>query len=374
VDVFKSITLDGHIAGVIKLTSSLDYIYYRTKLLFNTAVVASALAFIIAIVLSSNLQKLISGPILHLAGVMKAVSAQGDYSIRAQEHGQDEPGALIDGFNAMLAQIQDHEGRLSAARCQAEAANRAKTEFLTNMNHELRTPLNAIIGFSELLQHEVLGPLGSPQYREYVHHIHDSGGQLLKVINDILEISRIDVGQLKLNEARIDLADLVETCLTLVRQRDESAKLELGAAIEPDLPHLHGDERLLKQILINLLSNAVKFTPPGGQITVRAYHDNGGSLAIAVADTGIGIAQDDIARALAPFGQVDGSLARKYEGAGLGLTLVKSFVESHGGSIEIAGELGVGTTVTVRFPPERVYRANGSGDAATYSMAGLAGG
>ena len=160
VEISRAIVLDGQTIGFLRLVSDLDYIYQRKQVLLGTGALAISLSFLIAIVLSSRLQTVISTPVLHLAGVMKSVSAQRNYSIRAERHGEDELGSLIDGFNAMLAQIQDHEGSLSLARRQAEAANHAKTKFLTNMSHELRTPLNAIIGFSDIIAREILGPLG----------------------------------------------------------------------------------------------------------------------------------------------------------------------------------------------------------------------
>lgn len=349
----RRIVLDGQTIGWLGLKSDLGYVQERKRVLLGTATLAISLSFLIAIVLSSRLQRVISAPVLHLAGVMKAVSAQRDYSIRAQKHGQDELGSLIDGFNAMLGQIQEHEGSLSAARRQAEAANRAKTDFLATMSHELRTPLNAVIGFSDIIAQEILGPLGDGQYRDYAREINDSGRQLLQMIDEILDISKVETGRMTLNEAPMAIADVVERCLELVRQRIEAAGLGLTVDIDPGLPPFHGDERLIKQSLLHLLFNAVKFTASGGQLAIRVLRDEDGGLAISVTDTGIGIAAKDVPRALAPFSQVDGSLAREYGGAGLGLTLVQCFVELHGGRLEIDSEPGIGTTVSMRFPAER---------------------
>ncbi len=353
VEISRAIVLDGQTIGFLRLVSDLDYIYQRKQVLLATGALAISLSFLIAIVLSSRLQTVISTPVLHLAGVMKSVSAQRNYSIRAEKHGEDELGSLIDGFNAMLAQIQDHEGSLSSARRQAEAANHAKTKFLTNMSHELRTPLNAIIGFSDIIAREIFGPLGDDKYRDYAREINDSGSHLLQLIDEILDISKVETGQLTLNDAPMAVADVVDECLDLVRARAEAAELELSVDLEPDLPSLNADERLIKQSLLHLLFNAVKFTRPGGRVAIRACRGNDGALAISVTDTGIGIAAEDIPSALAAFGQVDSALDRKYDGSGLGLTLVKSFIELHGGRLEIDSMPGVGTTVTLVFPAER---------------------
>ncbi len=344
--------------------SDLAYIESRKQVLLGTGALAISLSFLIAIILSSRLQTVISAPVLHLAGVMKSVSAQRNYSIRAKSHGQDELGSLIEGFNAMLAQIQDHEGSLSSARRQAETANRAKTEFLTNMSHELRTPLNTIIGFSDIIAREILGPLGDDKYRDYAREINDSGSHLLQLIDEILDISKVETGQLTLNDAPMAVAEVVEECLDLVRARTEAAELELSVDLEPDLPSLNADERLIKQSLLHLLFNAVKFTGDGGRVAIGACRGDDGALAIRVTDTGIGLAAEDIPSALTAFGQVDSALDRKYDGSGLGLTLVKSFIELHGGRLEIDSAPGVGTTVTLVFPAERWCPDQSAGDIA----------
>jgi signal transduction histidine kinase len=225
------------------------------------------------------------------------------------------------------------------------------------MSHELRTPLNAILGFSELIKNELLGPLGNQRYRDYAGDIHESGTHLLQVITDILDISKVEAGKLELHEEAVDVGDLIGNSVRLIAVRAKEAGLSVTVKTESGLRGIYGDERLIKQCLINLLSNAVKFTPDGGYIIVRALNGPDGTMVISVADTGIGIEKDEIPRVLAPFGQADGSLSRKYEGTGLGLPLVKSFVELHGGSLDIQSGIGVGTTVTIRFPAERVLSA-----------------
>jgi signal transduction histidine kinase len=224
------------------------------------------------------------------------------------------------------------------------------------MSHELRTPLNAIIGFSEILRQESLGPLGHGSYRDYVRDVHESGVHLLKIINDILDLSKIEVGRLTLDEVPIDVRDTVESCLRIVRERAANAGLDLIVDFAPDLPTLNADERMVKQVLLNLLSNAIKFTPKGSvRVTAGVAPDDG--VYISVVDSGIGIAAEDIEKALMPFVQIDSTLQRKYDGTGLGLPLARSMTEHHGGGFEIKSTLGKGTSITVRFPPERSLRA-----------------
>ncbi len=243
------------------------------------------------------------------------------------------------------------EDALRIAKEEAEAANRGKSEFLAHMSHELRTPLNSIIGFSEILEQESFGPLGHPSYRGYAHDVHESGKHLLRIINDILDLSKIGVGKLALNEMPIDPREAIESCIRIVRERADSGGLDLTTDIAPDLPTLNADERLVKQMLLNLLSNAIKFTLRGGSIRVVCRADEQNAITIQVIDTGIGIA--NIERALQPFEQIDSALSRKYQGTGLGLPLARSMCELHGGTFAIESIVGQGTTVTVRFPPER---------------------
>ncbi len=239
----------------------------------------------------------------------------------------------------------------------AEIANRSKSEFLANMSHELRTPLNAIIGFSELLASEIKGPLGTSCYKAYAEDIRESGMHLLNIINDLLDISKIEAGRADLHEETVHVARVFRTCLTLVAERAREGDVAIAVGDVEHLPPLRGDARMIKQILINLVSNAIKFTPAGGSVRLDARLEEDLRFAIAVADTGIGMAAEDIPRALTPFAQLDGSLGRRFEGTGLGLPLAKSMAELHGGELSIASREGAGTTVTVRLPASRVLRA-----------------
>jgi signal transduction histidine kinase len=246
------------------------------------------------------------------------------------------------------------EAALQQAMNEALSASRAKSEFLAAMSHELRTPLNAIIGFSEAMEGEIFGPLGNERYLSYIQDIGGSGRHLLAVVNDILDIARIEAGRTELDERLVDFADCADAGLRILAPRARSGDLRLVRRIPPGLPQLVADERILKQILVNLLSNAVKFTPRGGEVAVTAGIGANGEFRISVTDTGIGIAAEELSKVVRPFYQVDGSLARRFEGSGLGLSLVKSFVEAHGGSFELASEPGRGTTATCILPAARV--------------------
>ena len=246
------------------------------------------------------------------------------------------------------------ENVLREAKEVAELANRTKTDFLANMSHELRTPLNAVIGFSEIIHKQMFGPIGSERYREYARDIYESGTHLLNLINDILDVSKAEAGKIELHEEIVKIDRVIDASVRLIQERARDANLELTMPETSSLPAVRADERRLKQVLLNLLSNAVKFTPAGGRVAIAANTTADQGFSLQVSDTGIGIAEADIAKVLSPFGQVDSKLARKYEGTGLGLSLSKALVELHGGALTIDSTVGVGTTVTVTLPPERV--------------------
>ncbi len=345
--------------GCVALLLSAVFFVYST--LFSAVYAFFVLAgltflFLIgaAILIAAHLQNANSRQIRNLMQTMHAVSDRQDYAIRVDKFGIGEVGELTESFNGMLAQIQTNHSGLRTACHEAEAANRAKTEFLANMSHELRTPLNAIIGFSEVIKSEMLGSLGIERYRYYAQDIFESGHHLLDVINDILDISKVEAGEFDLNDEETDLTYIIEQSLRLVRERAKMHRLDLIVDTDPELPYVLVDQRLIKQSLINLLTNAVKFTPGPGSIYVRGKIDVDGTLALSVTDTGIGIAEEDIAKVLQPFGQVESTISRNREGTGLGLPLAKSFLEIQGGSLDVDSRLGEGTTVTLRLPAERL--------------------
>jgi signal transduction histidine kinase len=242
---------------------------------------------------------------------------------------------------------------LETAKAEAVSANVAKSRFLANMSHELRTPLNSILGFSEIIRAQTLGPVGDSRYAEYASDIHDSGAHLLSLIGDILDLSRIEAGKWEILDESIDVAEISRDALRLVETRDRKAEGAITIEVDRDLPYVRADRRALLQMLINLLSNALKFTPDGGRIVLEARRLGNGGATIEVSDTGIGMAPEDIPKALAVFSQVDDSASRRHEGTGLGLPIVKSLIELHGGTISLSSQKGRGTVAALLFPPER---------------------
>jgi signal transduction histidine kinase len=266
----------------------------------------------------------------------------------------------FDRVDEARAQAESARATMQIAKESAETANRAKTEFLANMSHELRTPLNAIIGFSEMFTRAAFGPLGAPQYEGYAQDIHDSGRHLLEIINDLLDMAKVEAGEIELADETLDTGELIAGSMRFVEERARTGGVTLATALEEPLPPLRADGRVVRQILLNLLSNAVKFTPAGGRVTLAVRRSAEGGLSFAVTDTGIGIAADKLEEVVLPFRQVDNGLNRKFEGTGLGLALVKSFVRLHEGRLTLESEPGIGTTATVSFPPWRIV----AGDAA----------
>lgn len=253
-----------------------------------------------------------------------------------------------------ILERQRAEMEMRRAKDQAEVANRAKSEFLAMVSHELRTPLNAIIGFSEIMTQEVFGPVKNEKYADYIGDISSSGTHLLGLINNILDLSKVESGQFKLNNQNVHLATGIADIMRLVAELAETGGVTVDTNIPDDLPDLRGDRQAIRQILLNLLSNAIKFTEPNGNVRIGAAVDKAGRLVLAVEDTGIGIPAESIESVFEPFTQVDSSLARQFEGTGLGLPLTRSLVELHDGSVELESWFGEGTKVTVTFPKERV--------------------
>ena len=239
----------------------------------------------------------------------------------------------------------------------AEAADAAKARFIADLSHELRSPLTAIIGFAELLRGQAFGPLGHAKYAEYARHIQRAGEHLLDLINDILDVSKAAAGRLSLREERVDVAAVLENCAQMLMPQAESAGVALSRSVAPKAGAVWGDPKRLRQIVINLIANAVKYTPFGGRVTVEARREANGHLVIAVADTGAGIAETDLAKVFEPFEQVDNAINREGRGTGLGLPLAKRLVELHGGRLTLQSKAGAGTTAVVSLPAERVCRA-----------------
>jgi PAS domain S-box-containing protein len=255
------------------------------------------------------------------------------------------PAGEIVGLRTDITDLKNREEA-------AEAANNSKTEFLGNMSHELRTPLNAIIGFSSILVGQMFGPLENAKYLDYAGDINRSGEHLLKLINDLLDISRIEAGEVIIDKVELSVADVVHSCFSMVRTQADAVGVLLVDQVDQSGPKILADDRQFRQILLNLLSNAIKFTPEGGTVTITAQPDavHVDMVTIAVSDTGIGIPPEDLSRVLEPFGQVEGTKAQNPDGTGLGLPIVKSLVEMQGGSFDLASEAGKGSTATIRMP------------------------
>jgi two-component system cell cycle sensor histidine kinase PleC len=265
---------------------------------------------------------------------------------------------LVDSEKRLIATVADLSAsqqrttelaeKYAVEKTRAEEANQAKSKFLANMSHELRTPLNAIIGFSEIMGSGMFGPLGADKYREYCADIHNSGQYLLDVINDILDMAKIEAGRIRLDFEDLDLDTMLAESMRVVSGRAQDKKLALTSRISTGL-HMHGDRRAVKQIALNLLSNAVKFTPAGGRVTLRG-RTSGDCIVLSIADSGIGIAPDALTRLGRPFEQVESQLTKSHQGSGLGLAISKSLVELHGGRMRIRSAPGKGTLVAVRLP------------------------
>jgi signal transduction histidine kinase len=292
----------------------------------------------------------VAWPITRIAETMRIV-ADGDLSCpipfadRSDEIGWLSRALLVFRDNAIEKQ------QFYLAKVGAEMANRTKSEFLANMSHELRTPLNAILGFSEIIKIGMFGPV-SERYRGYASDIFNSSAHLLRLINEILDLSKLEAGKFELHEEDVEISEIVQASIHLLEPQAEKAKIRLSKSVDNDLPLVRADDRRLRQVLINLLSNAVKFTPEGGRVCVSVTAKSG-AVSIAISDTGIGIEQDEIPKALEAFRQTNSKISRKYEGTGLGLPLAKHLVERHGGTLTIESKINVGTTVMVALPRER---------------------
>lgn len=274
--------------------------------------------------------------------------------------------SLVDGFRqrakneTLIAELETARSISDEARRRAEEANLAKSRFLATMSHELRTPLNAILGFSEIMKKEVLGEIDNPQYKEYISDIHNSGDHLLKLINEILDLSRIEAGRMELNEKAISLLDAAQEARSMNQLKARGKSISITLTAQKNLPQILGDERAVRQICLNLLSNAVKFTPKGGQIDIKVGWTQSGGQYISVTDNGPGIPEEEIPIVLSSFGQGSIAIKSAEQGTGLGLPIVQSLMQQHGGRLDFQSKLRKGTKATVIFPRNRVLEVMGA--------------
>jgi two-component system cell cycle sensor histidine kinase PleC len=319
------------------------------------AVFAATLPVTLAVALSFAMRGTLHDYIL----AVMALTAQGYFSLLAHRLYSATLATLEARAekDALIGELETSKAISDEARRRAEAANIAKSRFLAQMSHELRTPLNAILGFSEVMKTEIFGAHSVPAYKEYAGDIHNSGVHLLGLINEILDLSRIEAGRYELNEEPVALIGVVAECSHLLQMRAKSRGLALHEVFEEDMPRLWADERAIRQICLNLLSNAIKFTPQGGDIWLKCGWTASGGQYMSVTDTGPGIPEEEIPIVLASFGQGSNSIKSAEQGAGLGLPIAKSLIDLHGGTFTLKSKLRIGTEVVVTFPPERVMSA-----------------
>ncbi len=319
------------------------------------AVLALTLPVTIAIALDFAFKGTLHDYIL----AVMALTAEGYFSLLAYRLYSTTLGTLEARAekDALIGELEQSKSISDEARRRAEAANIAKSRFLAQMSHELRTPLNAILGFSEVMKDEIFGGHAVPMYKDYAGDIHSSGVHLLNLINEILDLSRIEAGRYELNEEAVSLGRVVEDCHHLLKLRAGNRGLTIHELFEPDMPRLWADERAVRQICLNLLSNAIKFTPQGGEIWLKVGWTASGGQYMSVKDTGPGIPEEEIPVVLASFGQGSNSIKSAEQGAGLGLPIAKNLIDLHGGTFTLKSKLRIGTEVVVTFPPERVMSA-----------------
>jgi signal transduction histidine kinase/DNA-binding response OmpR family regulator len=349
--VTRTIMIENEVLGALYIRASTTEL--NRKLLNHLLIMSGLLVVlvVVALLITYRLQRIISEPILTLAATMRAISESGDHTIRVKRHGDGEIMILCDGFNDMLDQI--HLRQLE--RDAAELRTREKSQFLAAMSHELRTPLNSIIGFSEVLLRKAENL--EERQRKFLSHILDSGKHLLGIINNILDLSKIEAGRMQLALTLISLAELIEGVTTIMRGAAQKNEIELQVEIEGEVPLIEADPVKLKQVLFNLISNAIKFSPEGSSVEITARSVPAAasplgqdSVEVVVADHGIGIHPEDLEKIFEPFRQAESGVARRFGGTGLGLALVKAFVEKHQGQLRLDSTVGDGSTFYVTLP------------------------
>lgn len=342
--VFQNIVLDRELLGTIYVCSTLGELHARLAEFVGISTLVMLISALLAFLISSGLQRFISGPILQLARMAEQISEARDYSVRATKFANDEIGVLIDAFNSMLAQIGIRNEQLIVEKEKSEESARLKSEFLANMSHEIRTPMNGVIGMTALALETDL----TKEQREYISTVASSAESLLAVINDILDFSKIEAGKLVLDPFHFSLREQLLETLRTVALRADQKNLELLIEVASDVPdELFGDAQRLKQVVLNMLSNAIKFTESGEVALIVGMSENGADdcrIAFAVKDTGIGIPKNKIQAIFSSFAQADGSTTRKYGGTGLGLAICTKIVDIMGGHISVESEVGVGST------------------------------
>tara|TARA_R110002096_G_scaffold144740_1_gene301907 strand:- start:240 stop:1790 length:1551 start_codon:yes stop_codon:yes gene_type:complete len=367
----RPILIDHEIVGYLQIVVSDELLRSNASKFLVILIGVFLVTILFAYGILWALERSIVEPITLLTNTTRQITAQQDYGVRVEAGAYQEIASLANQFNKMMSEVQSRDRflldqhqllesevrkrtkELDGALQKALAANQSKSEFLANMSHELRTPLNAIIGFSEMIFGKYFGAVGSPKYTEYAKLIHESGQHLLNIINDILDLAKIEAGKTQLDEEVCDLGELAKGSVSMMRIPSETKGISIKLSVPENLPRLKVDPRIVKQILLNMLSNAVKFTPAGGMVDVRMGRTEKNELWLEVEDTGCGMNDDEIALAFEPFGQIQKAFVRSHDGCGLGIPLIDRLVKLHQGSFKLTSEVNVGTNAKITFPASR---------------------